>query len=152
MTRRKKIVLGLVCAKTFLFGSSPFLYLALLFGPQAQFFSIDPWPRTQDQTPGRRVGGEYRIIDEARLDPVDRIALAGGLFLGDLSDLIIFRAACFDPRHALRLTGFDVAVCVHCGGIVRWSITGESYTGIGPLGGPVWEWVRKRHNLKPPDH
>lgn len=111
-------------------------------------FLYRPLATDSRPNPWTQVGGEYRIIDEAELDPVDRIALAGGLFLGDLSDLIIF-APLVDPRHALRLTGFDVAVCVHCGGIVRWSITGESYTGIGPLGGPVWEWVRKRHNLKP---
>lgn len=148
MTRRKKIVLGLILAKTFLLGSSPFLYLSLLFGPNAQFVSIDPRP--EPTTPGPKIGGFYAIVDQAPLDPLDRLAVAAALFLGDLSDPILIRAGCFDPRHGLRLPGFEVAVCVHCLGITRWSVTGESQGGVGPLGGFVWEWVRQRHHLKPP--
>ncbi len=148
MSRRKKIVLGLVFSKTFLLGSSPFLYLALLFGPRAQFFSIEPRPDASFAGP--KIGGLYKIVDEAVMDPIDRIAIAGALFLSDLSDPVLIHAACFDPRHALRLTGFEVAVCVHCLGIDRWSVTGKSQGGMGPVGGPVWEWVRQRHHLKAP--
>ena len=82
MTRRKKIVLGLILAKTFLLGSSPFLYLSLLFGPNAQFVSIDPRP--EPTTPGPKIGGFYAIVDQAPLDPLDRLAVAAALFLGDL--------------------------------------------------------------------
>lgn len=152
VSRRKKIVLGifLILGKTFLFGSSPFLYLDVLFGSRAQFVSIEPRPDRDFEGP--KIGGDYKIVDEASMDAVDRVSVATALFLGDLSNPVIFGAGCFDPRHGLRLNGYEVAVCVHCLGIVRWSATGNSQGGIGPLGGAIWEWVRQRHHLKPPQN
>ena len=50
---------------------------------------------TPDHTttsPGPKISGCYRIIDEAHLHPVARIALATCLFLCHLSDPIVIRA------------------------------------------------------------
>lgn len=88
---------------------------ALRSDPEAVFYSIDPWPETDDQTSGfhgHQIVGQIRLASSSDRDAfVDRITAA--------TQGALDHAACFDPRHAFRAHGasgvFDFLLCFQCG-------------------------------------
>lgn len=88
---------------------------ALRDDPAATFYSIEPWPDREHQASGfqgHEIAGKIVLQSSA-----DREFLARALHRSTLGAWD--RMACFDPRHAFRVTGeagaYELLLCFDCG-------------------------------------
>ncbi len=80
----------------------------------AIFYSLEPW---EEAKPGEKTLHHFKILGQTNLDPQKESSVAGA-FEKAIADWDGMIAACFDPRHALRVTSekhvYDFLLCYNC--------------------------------------
>ena len=141
--------IGLLLAlKLLFFGVSTRLYLLALFSSNVTFYSLEPNRyRPVSGQPRPECLQDFPILGSCPVTPTDRVLLAIGLLLGQMTDPVVIHVRCFNPRHGLRLGDFELLVCFECMRVVEVQGQDRASSGITSLGQPLWEWVRQRHTL-----
>ena len=96
-----------------------------------ELFALHPYPRSEEGTVenGQPSFHGYRILGRSKLDTRDQAAELSRLVLKGIRASDGMVAACFDPRHGIRLTGggrsIDLLICYECLQMQVWDPTPE---------------------------
>ncbi len=108
-----------------------------------ELYSLDPMERTGfDENAGFH---GWEILGSTQVDDVATLAILTDALSSGIDENDGMVAACFDPRHGIRLTvdgrRYDYVICFHCYS-ARWYTDGDQNRGFLTTGSPQPEFDR----------
>jgi len=105
-----------------------------------ELFALHPYPHSEEGTPPDRGSSfhGYRILGRASLAAEDRVTELARLVIRGIRASDGRVAACFDPRHGIRVTGggrqVDLVICYECLQMQLWDPAPEDLAAVADSG------------------